>query len=299
MSHFETRRAALFAISVLFAASAARAAVDWQAVDAAFGFEGKVLPGDAHRYGWPRSDLDVTVDGVKIAPALALGSWAGFVATGGDGQVMAMGDLVLRDDEVGPTVTALEEAGFEVTAIHNHLLRETPRVAYVHFMKHGEALAVARGVRSVLAKTATPMPSKTKVEPTPAETSAFAVVQRALGRTGSLAGHVLQVSVPRAERIEDNGMEVPASLGLSTAINVEIVGERVATTGDFVLVASEVNPVVRELTGHGFEVTAIHSHMLGESPRLFFLHFWGLAKPQAAGEALAAALGKVATKPAQ
>jgi len=210
-----------------------------------------------------------------------------------------MGDLVLRDAEVGAVVGALETAGLEVTAIHNHLLGETPHVTYVHFMGHGEALGIANGLRAALAKTATPTPSKNKVEPTDVEKAAFAVVQQALGRSGALAGRVLQIGVPRAEKVEDHGAEVPASLGLSTAINVQVVGDRVAATGDFVLVASEVNPVIRELTSRGFTVTAVHSHMLTESPRLFFLHFWGLDSPQKAGEALAAALAKVATKPSK
>lgn len=286
-------------VTMSLLAGTARAATNWQAVDSTFGFEGKVLPGDVHRYGWPRSDLHVILAGVELEPPLALGSWAGLVSSGTVDQVVAMGDLVLRDAEVDAAVTALQGAGLEVTAIHNHLLNESPHVTYVHFMAHGDAVAIARGLRGALAKTATPPPSAAKAEPTGAANSAFAVVQGALGRSGSLAGRVLQIGVPRAERIEDHGMELPASLGLSTTINVQAAGDRLATTGDFVLIAAEVNPVVQELRANGFTVTAVHSHMLTESPRLFFLHFWGLDTPQRVGQALAAALAKVNTKPPQ
>ena len=278
-------------------AASARAAVDWASVDTAFGFAGKVLPGEVHRFGWPRRDLEVVVDGVKVEPALALGSWAGLVASGTADRVLAMGDLVLKDSEVEGVVDALQSAGFEVTAIHNHLLGETPHVSYVHFMAHSEPLAIARGLKAALAKSATPEPAPAQVEPTQAEQAAFAAVQQALGRNGTQAGHVLQIGVPRAERVEDHGMELPASLGLSTAINVQAVGAKVAATGDFVLVASEVDAVIREPRAHGIAVTALHSHMLTETPRLFFMHFWALDTPQRVGAGLRAALSKVNVKP--
>ncbi len=285
-------------ISISLAGSAL-AQPNWSAVDGVFGLSAKVLPGEVHRYAWPRGDLHVTLNGVKLEPALALGSWAGFLATGSGGQAMAMGDLVLLDSEVGPVVSALQAGGLEVTAIHNHLLHESPHVTYVHFMGHGDGVALAKGLHGALAATGTPAPSSAKVEPSAAEQAAFKTVQEALGRSGSLAGRVLQVGVPRAEKIEDHGMELPPSIGMSNGMNFQVVGDRVATTGDFVLLASEVNPVIHELRSHGFEVTAVHSHMLDESPRLFFMHFWGLDTPQRIGDGLKAALAKVNTKPAK
>jgi hypothetical protein len=281
-------------------ARCAIAAPNWQAVDSAFGFAGKVQPGDVHRYGWPRSDLHVKLHGVELAPGLALGSWAGLVAAGTGDQVMAMGDLVLLDGEVGPVVSALQAEGIEITAIHNHLLDESPHVMYLHYMAHGDAATVARGLASALAKTKTPRPSTTKTEPTAAEQASFKALQEALGRTGTMAGHILQVASPRAEKIEEGGMEIPpGGMSLANPMNFQVVGKDVATTGDFVLIASEVNPVIAELRGHGVEVTALHSHMLTETPRLFFLHFWGLDTPEKIGAALKAALAKVNTKPAQ
>jgi hypothetical protein len=228
---------------------------------------------------------------------LALGAWAGLVSTGAGDQVLAMGDLVLLDAEVNPVVSALQSGGVEITAIHNHLLRETPHVTYVHFMAHGDAIAIAKTLKSALAATAAPAPaSAAKVELSAAEQAAFKALTAALGREGSTNGRVLQIGVPRAETIVEHGLALPPSIGLANALNFQLVGERIAAAGDLVLIASEVNPVIESLRGQGFEVTALHSHMLEESPRLFFLHFWGLASPQKVGEALKAALARVHTK---
>jgi len=269
----------------------------WTKVDAVFGASGKDLPGGVHRFGWPRRDLHVKVGEVAVQPALALGSWGAFVKTGGDGKAMAMGDLVLLEAELAPVVSALEAAGIEVTAIHNHLVGESPHVVYLHFSGRGEAAALAAGLKRALGETKTPLAPASAAKAEPADERAFAAVQQALGRKGTLAGSVLQVGVPRAETIEEGGMEIPASMGMATALNFERVGGQVATTGDFVLVASEVNPVLRELRAHGLAVTALHSHMLEETPRLFFMHFWGVGAPEDVAAGLKAALSKVNTKP--
>ena len=269
----------------------------WEAVDKTLGRPGKLLPGDVHRYGWPRSDLHVTVGGVEVAPTLALGSWAGLFKAGTEGHVMAMGDLVLLADEVNPVIRALQAGGLEVLAIHNHLIGESPQVVYVHFGGHGEARKVAQALRAALDATKTPLAAPGPApSPSAAETAAFEKIQAALGRKGALAGHVLQVSAPRAGKIEEDGMEIPAGAGMATALNFQVVENRVVTTGDFVLIAGEVNPVIRELQVHGIQVTALHSHMLRESPRLFFMHFWGLDDPARIAEGLKAALGKVAVQ---
>jgi hypothetical protein len=282
--------------TAVFAASPAEST--WEAVDKVLGRPGRVLPGDLHRYGWPRTDLRVTKGGVQVEPALALGSWAGFVRTTTEGQVMTMGDLVLLASEVGPVVRGLQAGGLDVLAVHNHLMGESPQLIYVHFGGHGDALALAKALRGALDVTRTPLapPSGAPGAPSADEAAAFDKVQALLGRQGSMAGRVLQISVPRATKIEEAGMEVPASLGMATALNFQVVGTRVATTGDFVLIADEVNPVVRELEAHGIEVTALHSHMLRETPRLFFMHFWGLDDPARVAEGLKAALGRVAVQ---
>jgi len=272
----------------------------WTKVDAVFDATGKDLPGGVHRFGWPRRDLHVRVGDVEVAPALALGSWGAFLKTGGDGQAMAMGDLVLLETELTPVLTALQAGGIDISAIHNHLVNELPHVIYVHFSAHGDAVAIAANLKKALEQTATPLsaaPPAASATPQPADTKAYDAVQQALGRKGSLAGTVLQVGVPRAEKIEENGMEIPASMGMATALNFQRVGDNVATTGDFVLLAAEVNTVIRELRAHGIAVTALHSHMLAETPRLFFMHFWAVGNPETIGAGLKAALAKVNVRP--
>ncbi|HEX3556546.1 MAG TPA: DUF1259 domain-containing protein [Thermoanaerobaculia bacterium] len=267
----------------------------WKAVDAVFGTTGKDLAGGVHRFGWPRRDLHVQVGGVPVQPALALGSWGAFLKEGN--QTMTMGDLVLLESELTPVVAALEAGGIEISAIHNHLVNESPHVIYVHFSGHGEPTALARTLKGALGHTQTPMSSPAApAQPTAADEQAFKTVQAVLGKTGTLAGTVLQVGVPRAERIAEKGMEVPPSMGMANALNFQRAGDRVATTGDFVLLASEVNPVIRELQAHGIAVTALHSHMLEETPRLFFMHFWGVDTPEKIAGALKAALARVNTK---
>jgi hypothetical protein len=263
-------------------------------VDNVFQQAGKSLPGDVTKYTWPRTDLPVVVAGIKIEPGLALGSWAAFKKEKEPNMMMVMGDLVLTNAEVTPIVESLQQSGFQILAIHNHLMNESPSVLYVHYEGHGPAATLAKDLKDALSKTATPVPSKTApAKTTTEEQSVFDKVQEALGKKGNLAGHVLQVSVPRKEKIEDAGMEIPPSMGMAISINFQNVDNQVATTGDFVLIADEVNPVIRELTAHGIQVTALHSHMLDETPRLFFLHFWGLGSADKIGEGLKAALSKV------
>ena len=268
----------------------------WEAVDEVFGSPGKDLPGGVRRYGWPRTDLHVVVGEVPVEPGLALGAWAGFKKTGTGDEAVTMGDLVLLGSEVEPVLGELESGGFEILAIHNHLIGETPRILYVHFHGHGDAATLARTLKAALAKTKTPLPVKAAGKPIAAQVETFEKLQEALGRKGTMAGSVLQVSVARAQPIQDEGMEVPPSMGMNNPMNFQTVGTQVATTGDFVLVADEVNPVIRELHAHGIAATALHSHMLRETPRLFFMHFWGVGSPENIGAGLKAALAKIATK---
>jgi hypothetical protein len=268
----------------------------WNATDKVFGQTGKDLPGEVHRYGWPRSDLHVTIGGVTVAPGLALGAWAAFKRTGTGDEAVTMGDLVLLESEVEPVLGELEAGGFEILAIHNHLLGESPHVVYVHFHGHGDPAALAKTLKAALARTKTPPPGTAPAKPTAEQEKTFEKLQQALGHDGTMSGSVLQVGVPRAEPIQDGSMEVPPSMGMNNPMNFQTVGTQVATTGDFVLIADEVNPVLRELHAHGIQVTALHSHMLRETPRLFFMHFWGVGTPEKVGAGLKAALSKIATK---
>ncbi len=293
-------RPALGLLLLLWSQCLAAAPLDataWETADRILGRPGKLLAGDVHKYGWPRSDLHVVLGGTELAPALALGSWAGLFPARAQGHVMAMGDLVLLADEVNPVVRALQAGGLDVLAIHNHLIGESPQVIYVHFGGHGELQAVAKALRGALNATRTPLEAPAPaVSPSAAETAAFERLQAGLGRKGTLAGRVLQIGVPRTGAIEEDGVPIPPAAGMATALNFQVVGSRVATTGDFVLIAEEVNPVIRELEAHGFQVTALHSHMLRESPRLFFMHFWGQDDATRVAQALKAALARMAVQ---
>ena len=279
------------AIGLLALSHAASAATDWQAVDRALGRPGAVQAGDVHRYSFPRSDLVVSLDGVRIKPALALGSWLAFRDMGGRSEVM--GDLVLTQQEVNPVLSRLLEGGLTITALHNHLIRSTPGTMYMHVQGTGDAVRLATALRQALAASRTPTGAQA---PATAEAISLDVkkVEAALRAQGKVVGGTYQFSFPRAEQISEDAMPLPASLGLATAINFQSIGKgRAVATGDFVLIGSEVTPVLTELRRHGIEVTALHNHLVGEEPRLFFLHFWGNGQAAAMAHGLRAALDRM------
>lgn len=267
---------------------------DWKPVEQALGRSGQQQPDGAYKFGLPRGDLNVTVDGVQVKPALALGSWLAFSSPGQN--AMVMGDLVLAEDEVSPVMQAVEEHGIEVTALHNHVLHESPRVMYMHIAGHGDAAKLASALKQVVALTKTPAPSQPPSTP-PAVDLDTAAIDQALGAKGKANGAVYQVSVPRAEKITEAGMAVPGSMGLATALNFQSTGGgKAAITGDFVLIGSEVNPVIKALRQNGIQVTAIHNHMLQEQPRLFFMHFWANDNAVKLAKGLRAALDQTNSK---
>src|SRR5258706_13470861 len=262
----------LFVLCCAVVAQTAPAADDWKAVEQALGRPGQLQGDGAYKFGLPRGDLKVIVDAVPVKPALALGSWVAFSSLGKD--AMLMGDLVLVEDEVSPVMLALQENGLQITALHNHVLHETPRVMYMHIAGHGDAAKLAEAVKKVIALTKTPAPAQAPSAP-PALEIDTAAIDQILGHKGKVNGGVYQVGVPRAEKIADAGLAVPGSMGLATALNFQPTGGgKAAITGDFVLLGSEVNPVIKALRQNGIQVTAVHSHMLQEEPRLFFMHFW-------------------------
>jgi hypothetical protein len=281
-------------VLVLSLTTAAYAEPDWKRVEQVLGRQAAEQPGGVHRFGLPRSDLKVTLDGIAIRPALALGSWLTFHPTGGD-EAMVMGDLVLTESELNPVMKVLAEGGIDVTAIHNHLLRAQPATMYMHVEGHGDPAKLAQTFRAALEQSGTPLASPSGGVSGEQEVGLdTSTLERVLGRKGKASGGVYQFSIPRAEPIADDGMGVPPSMGTGIAINFQAAGQgKAATTGDFVLTAQEVNPVLRTLREHGIEVTALHNHMLEEEPRLFFMHFWGVDDPERLAEGLKAALGKV------
>jgi len=249
--------------------------VDWQKVDEALGRKAAVVAGDVHRYGFPRTDLAVTLDGVTIKPALALGGWVAFKAMGGE--VMVMGDLVLLETEIKPVMTKMIENGLDITAVHNHLLRASPATFYMHVGGHGDPVKLATAIRTALAESKTPLTPPTAAAPPPAVDLDTAQLDQIIGVKGQANGGVYQFGVARRDPVTMDGMAVaPAGpLGVATGIGFQPTGNgNAAITGDFVMVSSEVNPVIKALRAGGIEVTALHSHMLDEQPRLFFMHFW-------------------------
>jgi hypothetical protein len=269
--------------------------VDWKQVDAAFGRPPAAVAGDVHRYGFPRTDLSVTLDGVTIRPALALGGWIALKPM--HGEAMAMGDLVLLETEINPVLTKMIENGIEITAVHNHLLRANPATFYMHVGGHGDPVKLATAIRTALAESKTPLGAPAAGTPPPAIDLDTARLDQIIGVKGQANGGVYQFGVPRRDSIKMAGAPLsPAGpLGLASGIGFQPTGGgKAAITGDFVMTAEEVNPVIKALRSHGIEITALHSHMLDEEPRLFFMHFWANDDAIKLAEGLRAALDKMA-----
>ncbi len=268
----------------------------WAAVDQALGRQGTTQPDGVRRYGFPRSDLAVQLDGVAIKPALALGSWVAFEPMGKS--AMVMGDLVLTPDEVGPVMSELLNGGAQITALHNHLLRSSPATMYMHVEGRGDPAKLAATLRSALALSHTPLQQPVAGTPPPAIDLDTAALDGTLGRKGKPNGGVYQFTAPRRNKIMADGMAVPASMGTGTAINFQpLGGGKAAVTGDFVLTTSEVNPVMRSLRSNGIEITALHSHMIGEVPKLYFMHFWAVADASKLAGAMRSALALTNVQP--
>lgn len=249
------------------------AEIDWSKVDQALGKPGSSQPGGVHKYGLPRSDLKITVDGVVIKPTLALGSWIGFLPMR-EGAIF-MGDLVLTETEISPVMKRLIDDGIEITAIHNHLLRTSPAIVYMHVGGQGDPVKLAQTLHAALALSQTPLSASAAAQPPASLDLDAAAIDSALGFKGSVNGGVYQFSIPRAESITEGDMAIPPSMGTAIVINFQPTGAgKAAITGDFVLLGKEVNPVMRALRNNGIEVTALHSHMIEDSPHLFFMHFW-------------------------
>lgn len=276
------------------AATSYAAEIDWAKVDEAMGRKGADQPGGVHKFSFPRSDLSVTVDGVPIKPALALGAWVAFMPSGSG--AMFMGDLVLTDTEISPVMQRLIADGVEITAVHNHLLRTSVPVFYMHVGGHGDPVKLAETLRAALSLSKTPLTAPVAAPPAQLQLDT-AAIDKVLGYKGSVNGGVYQFSVPRAESISEGGMALPAAMGTAIAINFEPTGGgKAAITGDFVLLGSEVNPVLKTLREHGIEVTALHSHMIDDSPHMFFMHFWANDDAQTLARGIRAALDRANVK---
>jgi Domain of Unknown Function (DUF1259) len=286
------RMLGLLIISVTLSGAARGEEIAWSKVDQAIGRTAAVSQ-DVHRYGFPRTDLSVTLDGVTIKPALALGGWVAFKPMGNE--AMVMGDLVLLESEVNPVMLKMIEGGLDITAVHNHLLRASPATFYMHVGGHGDPVAAV--IHDALAVSKTPLSMPTAAALPPAIDLNTAELDQIMGAKGQANGGVYQFNVPRRDPVSMDGMAMtpPAPLGAAIGVNFQPTGGgNAAITGDFVLTNDEVNPVIRALRGNGIDVTAVHSHMLDEQPRLFFLHFWAVDDAIKLAKSLQAALDKTA-----
>jgi len=270
--------------------------IDWKKVDEAIGRNAAVVSGDVHRYAFPRTDLNVTLDGVTVRPALALGGWTAFKPM--HGGVMIMGDLVLLETEINPVMLKLIQNGAEITAVHNHLLRGSPATFYMHVGGHGDPVKLATAIRTALAESKTPLTSPAPPAAQPAIDLDTAQLDQIIGVKGQANGGVYQFAVPRRDPVSESGVQLSpvGPLGVATAIGFQPTGaSKAAITGDFVLTGEEVNPVIQALRSNGIEVTALHSHMLDEQPRLFFMHFWANDDAVKLARGLRSALDKTAS----
>jgi uncharacterized protein DUF1259 len=284
-----------FALAAALAgASSIAFAEDWQTqVGQTLGKPGTAAPGGIYRVGLPRTDLKVTLDGVALKPGFALGGWLAFEKMGEQG--MVMGDLVLTETEVNPVMAKLAAGGIEVTGLHNHLLRNQPFTMYMHVLGRGDPVKLASTLHAALAESKTPLSASPAAPSAPPPIDLdTAAIDQTLGAKGTNNGGVYQVGIPRAEPITDNGMAVPPPMGSANGINFQPTGGgKAAITGDFVLIAKEVNPVLKALREHGIEVTAIHNHMLDDQPHLYFMHFWANDDAKKLAQGLKAALAQI------
>ena len=290
------RFALLLGLCALTAPAVAANEDYWQKVGQALGKEGAQQPGQIYRVSLPRTDLHVTLDGVAIKPGLALGGWLAFAAM--NNNAMVMGDLVLTQDEIAPVMKKFEDGGIEITALHNHLLRAEPMTLYMHVLGHVDPVKLAQALHAGLALSKTPL--QIAAQPAaapPAIDFDTGAVDKAMGYQGKNNGGIYAFSVSRAKPVTEAGMEIPAAMGSAIGINFQPTGGgKAAITGDFVLSDKEVNPVIKALEASGIEITALHSHMLSEQPRLFFMHFWANDDAVKLANGLHTALAKMDVK---
>jgi len=232
------------------------------------------------------------VKNVAVKPALALMGWAGFIKSGST--AVTYGDLVVLEDELNPVISKLEEGGVEVSAVHNHLLHETPRVIYIHFVGSGNEAEMAKAIRDAVALTKSPLVSAASEPETKPEIATE--IERIIGYRGSMGGDVFHITVPRNEvHVMSMGTMLPGSMGMNTPFNFQLDGKNAAISGDFMLLPAELNPVINALRANGIEVASIHNHLLDNQPSMVFMHFWAYGDAVSLAKGLKAALDRTAS----
>jgi len=265
--------------------------LDTARIEALTGAKGKLDEQQgAFKVSVPRTDLAVTAAGVRLTPAMGLTSWAAFKPAGQ--HVMVMGDMVLLDDQVNPVMSVALDSGLEVTALHNHFLWDSPQVMFMHIAGMGDEAELAGAVGKVLAKirdtsggrgtvpTAAIDPAKTSLTPEK--------IDAILGAKGDLKDGVFKVVIGRAATMD--GTEIGGTMGVNTWAAFAGADDAAVVDGDFAMRETELQGVLKALRGAGINVVAIHQHMTGESPRIMFLHYWGVGPTESLAKGLKAAL---------
>ncbi len=278
-------------LGVVAACNPAGAAGDFSEIEKILGAKGQIQDG-AWIVRFPRNDLKVTIAGETMPIALGFVSWAAFMDM--EGKTMLMGDLVLLEKEVNPVITALEENGMEITALHNHFCWETPRIMFMHIGAMGPKTALAKGLRQALDKTSTPK----VVEPASSGSRAPVLaidtkrLEQIIGHKGQVSGEVFKITVGR-QGVKMAGMELTSSMGLNSWAGFVGTEARAHVAGDIVMTPPEVNRVIQALRQGGINIVAVHNHMLDEQPRVFFLHYWGSGAAESLAKTVKAAFDQV------
>lgn len=276
---------------------AAKPALDPAAVEAAAGAKPEVTD-TVVKVSFPRADVPVQVDGWTMPPFMGLTSWAAFTPGEKPGvEAMVMGDLVLFEDEVSPAMSAALDAGLEVTALHNHFVYDRPRVLFMHIGGEGKLDALGKGVRAALdaaraARKKAPQPRDRFEGPAIPAKSAVdpAKVEAALGVKGAAKDGMVKIVIGRPATVADCGCKVGKAMGVNTWAAFAGTDDNAVVDGDFAVTEDELQPVLKALRAGGVHVVAIHHHMVGESPRILFLHYWGRGPVADLGKVLAGAL---------
>jgi hypothetical protein len=271
-------------------AAASAVPLDFTRIEQITGIKGTAQDGE-YKVSVPQDDLNVSVDGFRIIPPMGLTSWAAF-APASDG-AMVMGDFVLLEDEVGPVQRTLIEGGLTVSGLHNHFVRDQPGVMFMHIYGMGPVETLANGVRATLDKVKELRAAKRLQRPPMSVNADFdpKTIDTILGHSGQMNAGVYKVTIGRPDiTLMDHGVPVSTFMGFNTWMAFQGTEEKAAVAGDFAMLEDEVGPVIQSLVQHGIEVVAVHNHMVHETPRVFFLHFWGVGAVETLARGLKAGL---------
>jgi len=241
----------------------------------------------------PQHDLKIVVDGFKIIPAMGLGSWTAFTPCGDS--AMVMGDIILTETDLAPVQREVIKNGFAITAIHNHFVRNRPNVMYMHIDKSGDITTLSTGVKAIFDKVAAIRGKDPRGEKADSVVNTLNIAQldSIIGHKGELSKGVYKYTIGRPDiSLKEHGITVSSFMGFNTWAAWQGTPERAAVAGDFTMIENEVEPVIKALVENGIEVVAVHNHMVHETPKIFFLHYWGVGNAEKLAKGLKEALSQ-------